>query len=394
MKIHDECIPCVINQAIKVANITGVKNKEVLLKNIFKYMSRMNFLSTTPEIIGDIFEMIKKQTKNPDPYKETRTYYNNLFLEMIPKYEGIINHAKDPFFKAIQFAIVGNIIDFNPIHNLFLDDIYDTFEKMEQLNFAINDSKLLMSDCSNAKALLYLGDNCGEICMDLILIKKIKELNPSLHITYGVRGKPVVNDSIKEDAYHVGMQQYAAIIDNGDGSLGTVLHRVSPEFLEVYYNADIIISKGQANYECLSEEKKNIYFLLMTKCDVIANDIGVESGKMICMKNKPDDSMRLKIRNGYVKDVNLEVENAKQNLIKNLDCIHTTDLGAVRIRKNLSLETDDVVAWCRNMVVDNNSEIIKEGKNFYISNDQCRITVNSHSYTIITAHPIKISRHH
>ena len=132
----------------------------------------------------------------------------------------------------------------------------------------------------------------------------------------------------------------------------------------------------------------------MTKCDVIANDIGVESGKMICMKNKPDDSMRLKIRNGYVKDVNLEVENAKQNLIKNLDCIHTTDLGAVRIRKNLSLETDDVVAWCRNMVVDNNSEIIKEGKNFYISNDQCRITVNSHSYTIITAHPIKISRPH
>ncbi len=392
MKIHDECIPCVISQAIKVANITGVKNKEVLLKNIFKYLSKMSFLSTTPEIIGDLFEMIKKYSGNDDPYKETRTYYNNLFLEMIPKYEYKINGSEDPFFKAVQYAIVGNIIDFNPIHNLFLDDIYETFEKMEQLDFAINDSKILESDCIHANSLLYLGDNCGEICMDLILIKKIKELNPALQITYGVRGKPVVNDSIKEDAYHVGMQQYATIMDNGDGSLGTVLSRVSSEFKEVYNKADMIISKGQANYECLSEEKKNIYFLLMTKCEVIANDIGVESGKMVCMKNKPEDKPGdktiLQLSINYASDVNSEIEDAKRILEENLHRIHTTDLGAVRIRKNLSLETDDIVLWCRNMITDHNSHIIKEGKNWYITNGKCRITVNSHSYTIITAHSI------
>ncbi len=96
----------------------------------------------------------------------------------------------------------------------------------------------------------------------------------------------MVNDSISEDAYSVGIDEYAEVIDNGDGSLGTVLNRTSPVFKEVYNKADAVIAKGQANYECLSEEDKNIYFLLMTKCDVIANDIGVEEKKMICMKNK------------------------------------------------------------------------------------------------------------
>ena len=88
------------------------------------------------------------------------------------------------------------------------------------------------------------------------------------------------------DAYAVGIDEYAEVIDNGDGSLGTVLKGTSPEFKEVYKKADVVIAKGQANYECLIEENKNIYFLLMTKCDVIANDIDVEEKKMICMKNK------------------------------------------------------------------------------------------------------------
>jgi len=233
-----------------------------------------------------LFDMIKRHTNNPDPYKETRNYYNTLFMKMLPEFERKIEQAENSFMLAIRYAIVGNIIDFNPIHNTLLENIYDCFEKMEQLELAINDSHALMKDISNAGTLLYLGDNCGEICMDKILLKKIKEQNPNVKLFFGVRGKPVVNDSISEDAYSVGIDEYAEVVDNGDGSLGTVLNRTSPAFKEVYNNADIVIAKGQANYECLSEENKNIYFLLMTKCEVIAKDIGVEEKKMICMKNK------------------------------------------------------------------------------------------------------------
>ncbi|AJH00544.1 hypothetical protein LF65_03996 [Clostridium beijerinckii] len=286
MKMHDKCLPCMVNQVIKVANITGVNNKEVLLKEVFTYLSKMDFEATTPEIIGEIFGMIKKHTNNSDPYKETRNYYNTLFLKLLPEFERKIEQAENSFELAVRYAIVGNIIDFNPIHNTLLEDIFDYFERMEQLEFAIDDSKELAEDILNSKTLLYLGDNCGEICMDKILLRKIKELNPNIKIFFGVRGKPVVNDSIAEDAYAVGIDEYAEVIDNGDGSLGNVLNRTSYEFKEVYKKADVVIAKGQANYECLSEEKKKIYFLLMTKCDVIANDIGAPEKKMICMKNK------------------------------------------------------------------------------------------------------------
>ncbi|MFL0168561.1 damage-control phosphatase ARMT1 family protein [Candidatus Clostridium helianthi] len=286
MKIHDKCLPCMVNQVIKVANITGVNNKEELLKEVFTYLSKMDFEATTPEIIGEIFGMIKEHTNNQDPYKETRNYYNTLFSKLLPEFEKKIEQAEDSFQLAVRYAIVGNIIDFNPIHNTLLEDIFDYFEKMEQLELAIDDSRELAEDILNSKTLLYLGDNCGEICMDKILLKKIKELNPNVKISFGVRGKPVVNDSIAEDAYAVGIDEYAEVIDNGDGSLGTVLKRTSREFKEVYKKADVVIAKGQANYECLSEEKKKIYFLLMTKCDVIANDIGAPEKKMICMKNK------------------------------------------------------------------------------------------------------------
>lgn len=112
------------------------------------------------------------------------------------------------------------------------------------------------------------------------------ELRPSCRIYFAVRGAAVVNDSVEEDAYAVGIDAYARVISNGDSSLGTVLHRTSEEFQEIYQKADIIIAKGQANYECLSEEKKNIYFLLLTKCRVIADDIGIPEMKMICMKHR------------------------------------------------------------------------------------------------------------
>lgn len=95
-----------------------------------------------------------------------------------------------------------------------------------------------------------------------------------------------MNDSVEEDAYAVGIHAYAKVISNGDSSPGTVLRRTSREFQAVYQKADIVIAKGQANYECLSEERKNIYFLLLTKCRVIADDIGIPEMKMICMKHR------------------------------------------------------------------------------------------------------------
>jgi uncharacterized protein with ATP-grasp and redox domains len=286
MKIQENCLPCIVNQAIKVATMVGLEDKEQLLRKTFTYLSQVDFkTSSTPEVIGEIFVLLKKEIGNEDPYKETRVQYNKMFLEQIPDLEREINGVENPFIEAIKYAIIGNMIDFNPIHNLLLSDIETSFTRLKEEQLEINHSNLLIQEIGNAATILYLGDNCGEICLDKILIKKIKELNPSCQVFFGTRGEAVVNDSVEEDAYFVGIDDHATIISNGDSSMGTVLYRTSKRFQEIYKNADIVIAKGQANYECLSNENKNIYFLLMTKCSMIAMNIGVPEMKMICMRN-------------------------------------------------------------------------------------------------------------
>lgn len=287
MKIQEKCIPCIVSQAIRTADIVGRKEKDHLLRSVFAYLSKVDFKgSSTPELIGEIFSLLKTETGNEDPYLETRKHYNNLFLEQLPRLQQEIDRSEHPFLQSIKYAVIGNMIDFNPVHNLLLTDIEAYFEGLKDEDLEIDDSGLLIQELCSADSLLYLGDNCGEICLDKLLIKKMKELRPSCRIYFAVRGAAVVNDSVEEDAYAVGIDAYARVISNGDSSLGTVLHRTSEEFQEIYQKADIIIAKGQANYECLSEEKKNIYFLLLTKCRVIADDIGIPEMKMICMKHR------------------------------------------------------------------------------------------------------------
>lgn len=286
MRIQEKCIPCTVNQAIKVADMVGLKDKDDLLRKVFTYLSKVDFKSScTPELIGELFALLKEETGNEDPYKETRAHYNRMLLERLPELEKEINESEQPFLESIKYAIIGNIIDFNPLTSLLPEDIETSFAELRKEPLEWDDSALLYQEVCKAHTLLYLGDNCGEICLDKILIKKIKEINPLCQVFFATRGVAVVNDSVEEDAYAVGMDECASIISNGDSSLGTVLYRTSAEFQEVYRKADIVIAKGQANYECLSEEKKKIFFFLMTKCKVIADDIGVPVMKMICMKN-------------------------------------------------------------------------------------------------------------
>lgn len=278
MKINEKCLPCLINQVVKVANITNCSNRDDLYHQVFEQLSKIDFNKSNPEIIGMIFELVKKHLNNEDPYQEIRQYYNNLFLQSYDDFDKKI----DSFKTAIKYAIIGNIIDFSPINNQEITKIDDWFDNIDNLSLTIDHVDKLINDIKKAKTILYLGDNCGEICLDKLLLKRIKQLNPSLKIYFGVRGKPVVNDSIESDAYEVGIDEYASIISNGDNSLGTILSRTSAQFNQIYQNCDFVIAKGQANFESLSEENKKIYFLLMVKCSVIAKYINVPEKSLVC----------------------------------------------------------------------------------------------------------------
>lgn len=284
MKINYQCLPCLVNQVVKVSMMIGVEDKEKLYHKVFKYLSSLDFKQTNPEIIGEVFKLIKEQTNNEDPYYDIRKYFNIMFLSQETEFEKSISESKDEFVSAIKYAVIANIIDFSPIKNKRPENILQHFNELKQQPLTIDHHLQLLNDINKSKKLLYLGDNCGEICLDKILIKKIKKINPELNIYFATRGAPVVNDSIEEDAYLVGINKYATIINNGDYSLGTILNKTSLEFNQIYQQADIIISKGQANFESLNEENKNIYFLLITKCDVIANYLNTDINKLICMK--------------------------------------------------------------------------------------------------------------
>lgn len=285
MKINEHCLPCLVNQVVKVAELTQASNRDELYKRVFAYMSQMDFSKTNPEIIGETFQMLKAHIGNDDPYFQVRQYYNQLFLKELDHFEKRINN----FETAVKYAIMGNIIDFSPMYHTDITDVMKLFDAADQQKLTINHTNDLINDIKTSQTLLYLGDNCGEICLDLLMLKQIKIFNPQLHIYFGVRGCPVVNDSIEEDAYLVGIDQYATIISNGDSSLGTVLNRTSVEFQEVYRKADVVIAKGQANFESLSEEDKNIYFLLMVKCAVISQYTGVALKSLVCMSNQKEN---------------------------------------------------------------------------------------------------------
>ena len=282
MTIQHECLPCMVQQAVRTAQMTGAGDPEALYRRIFEHMSRMDLSRTNPELIGENFRIIKEHLGSEDPYRETKLLYDRRFMAWL---EG--NEARIPTVKAaVMYAAAANIIDFNPIHQDVEGQIERQLAEVSESRFARLDTDRLMADLAGAKTLLYLGDNCGEICFDKLLIRRIREAFPALKVFYGVRGEPVVNDATLEDARLVGMEEAAQVIDNGDGSLGTVLSRVSPAFHSVWDSADVVIAKGQGNYESLCEESKTMYFLMTVKCAVIARMTGLRQGSLVCMRSR------------------------------------------------------------------------------------------------------------
>lgn len=283
MQINEKCLPCLVNQAVRVAELTGVQDRHALYREFFAELSRTDFTKSNPELLGRFFRIIKRHAGCDDPYRELKLHYDRMFLGFLPEFERRVEAAADPFAEAVKYAAVGNVIDFGPVHGITEEKVLRSFEKLNEKQLAPDDSARLLLDVRAAKRILYIGDNCGEIALDRLLVRRMRKENPAAELFFAVRGAPIVNDALTEDALLVGMDEDAKIISNGDDSQGTVLSRVSEEFRAVYDAADVIVSKGQANFESLSEEKGNIYFLMMVKCGVIAGYTGAAEGSLVCM---------------------------------------------------------------------------------------------------------------
>lgn len=278
MKIFYECIPCILNSFLHLAEKTNIggNRKEQIFRNLLIYLSQMDYSQSPPVMGKKMQKIIREFSGIADPYYELKKESNLKMLEIYNKFKYKILSSSDQFLTALKLAIAGNIIDFGPNHKI---DIEQTIDRILSEPLAIDHSEKLKEDIARANSVLYIGDNAGEIVMDKLLLETIAHPN----VYFAVRESAVLNDATKEDAEFVKMQNVAKVITTGDNAPGIIIRDVSDDFMKVYQNADVIISKGQGNFEGLSQEKKNIYFLLIAKCNIIANHLGISKGQAVVL---------------------------------------------------------------------------------------------------------------
>jgi uncharacterized protein with ATP-grasp and redox domains len=287
MQTTIDCIPCLLKQGIRISKFTAneLEKTENILREIIGYLHGEDYGMTPPYLAKNIYGIISKHTGIDDPYYSVKKYYNRELMTIESDLEKIVQNADAQFTTAVKLAITGNIIDFGIGYDIDKDMVLESVKEVEEKNLAKDEIKELYSSLCIAKTLLYIGDNCGEIVFDKVFIKYLKTTFPNLKIYFGVRGGAIINDATLEDAKEVGMDEFAETLDNGDRAPGTIIGSVCKEFKDLFYKADVVISKGQGNYETLNEvDRENIYFLFMTKCEVVAEKLGVDKMSLLCVK--------------------------------------------------------------------------------------------------------------
>jgi uncharacterized protein with ATP-grasp and redox domains len=204
-------------------------------------------------------------------------------LNLFPKLKHIIESRKDPLYWGLKTAAIGNVLDSAICFGYDIEGIIDA--ELEK-PFAICDAPVLNRQIKTAKTLLVIGDNTGETVFDCLLLEQL----PNLNLTYAVRSAPIINDATIEDAQASGLGRYAQIISTGCDAPGVLLDECSETFLNIFYGADIVISKGQGNYETLSDCGRDIYFLLKAKCQVLAGLLDVGLNEYVFKYNECDQA--------------------------------------------------------------------------------------------------------
>ena len=292
MKTYLQCIPCFFRQALDAAEMNGL-SEEIQRKIINKLAGHIpSFeLDNSPvEMAGYLHSLVREEIGGKDPYRRIKKESNQKALELYPRAREEIRNSKNPLLRAIQFAVAGNIIDFGAKSGINIDEELGRVLAVEENAISREDTKQFdvagfSKKLKESGTMLYIGDNAGEIVFDKLLIEEIKRRYPDLQVYFAVRGGPIINDITEEDAEECGIDTIATVISSGADLPGTILSRSDPAFVRFFHECDIVLSKGQGNFESLSLEKRPIFFLFMAKCPVIAGHVQTEVGSVLLLQN-------------------------------------------------------------------------------------------------------------
>ena len=232
-----------------------------------KLVDQPGAVPTGPEVFYEIKAVRKRLFGEGEmDYTQIKRHYNALMMESQPELEKQVLAAEDPLMRAVQYAMMGNFIDFAALDNVTEDKLMELIGRASDIVVDAECLEMLREQALKARTLVLLTDNCGEIVMDKILLRQIRRINPDIEITVIVRGEPVANDATMEDMEQIGMAELGRCMGNGTTTDGTVLRNLSREARETIMNADMVIAKGQANYETLYGCGCNIFYIFMCKC--------------------------------------------------------------------------------------------------------------------------------
>ncbi|MBU0600382.1 DUF89 family protein [bacterium] len=286
MKTCLDCIPCFLRQTLDVARRAnaGQAKQEEILKEVNKMMADISLKVSPPEITRSIYALIREKTGVIDPFKEVKEKSNQQANNLYSILKKKVEDSNDKLLTSIELAIAGNAIDYGLKDSL---EINKEIEKILNYHSCLfNDYKTIFNylefkeALNKAKTILYIADNAGEILFDKILIEELNK-----EVIFAVKGKPIINDALMEDAYACGLDKCSQLVSSGCDAPGTILKFCSKEFLAIYQDADLVVSKGQGNFETLSEDSRSIFFLFKVKCPVVAKDIKCKMGDLVLKKS-------------------------------------------------------------------------------------------------------------
>lgn len=271
-RLTSNCISCLAKtQLDKHPENISEEIKLEYKKCALKILAEADLCDSAPLIVNRLDKLRLEMFGKSTDYTDIKQYFNNYVMEKEQLISEDIFIAEDSLLRALQYSMTGNYIDFGTMANVNEEQFENLLSKAKDIALDEKEYQNLKNDLKTAGNLVFLHDNCGEIVFDHCLIKTIKGLYPNLQITSFVRGFPVLNDVTIEDAKQIGLTESVRVIENGSSIAGTCLEDISPEALDIIQKADVIISKGQGNFETLYGCGLNIYYLFMCKCALFAD---------------------------------------------------------------------------------------------------------------------------
>jgi hypothetical protein len=282
VKIDEACVGCIINQSVKVSTAIHADEKlsHELTSTVEDLSKDFSFSQTPPEIAAYVYERMAEIANKHDLYDEVKELSTKKARSFIPLLKEKLFISEDKLLTATKIAVAGNVIDLAAEFEFCLEE---ELEKIFHTGFAHNDMKRFEVELSKAKNIVVLGDNVGEHIFDYMFVETLQELYPQVSFTYMVRGNPIINDVTMKEAKECGFDTLCNLVDSGVNTPGFVYDRATSEAKKLFDDADLVISKGMGNYECLTPSHRDkICFLLKVKCGVVAASLGKEVGDIVC----------------------------------------------------------------------------------------------------------------